>query len=191
MKRDYNNLDLYLDRLLPDIYPQPPDAGHLRWANQVFKHWVVSLRHVSSVLDAGCGDTAFMKSKFEGMGWEYTGIALQTNNPVIVNLDFTFTECADKEFDLVWARHSLEHSPMPIITLMEWERISSRYLILVVPRPTTDLSYVGRNHYSVTNKEQLKFWLGLSGWKILQDDDTEITEMRFLCGKKSTLGWQV
>jgi hypothetical protein len=127
-----------------------------------------------------------MRKKFEGMGWEYTGIALQTPNPEILNRDFTFTDFADKEFDLVWARHSLEHSAMPLITLMEWERISSRYLIVVVPRPTTDLSYVGRNHYSVCNKEQLKFWLELSGWKILQDDDTEITEIRFLCGKK---GW--
>lgn len=188
MKRDYNNFDLYLDRLLPDIYPQPPDRGHLRWANQVFKNWVVPLEHVYHVLDAGCGDTAFMKSKFEGMGWDYTGIALGGDNPNIVKMDFSFTNFADKEFDLVWARHSLEHSPFPILTLMEWERVCTRYLILVLPRPTTDLSYVGRNHYSVTNRDQLKFWLDLAGWKVLQEDDNEITEIRLLCGKKSTLG---
>jgi len=184
MKRNYSNFDVYLDRLLPDIYPQPPDKGHLRWANQVFKRWVVSLEHVHSVLDAGCGDTMFMKPKFEGMGWKYTGVALGGDHPDIIKMDFSFLDYPDNSFDLVWARHVLEHSPFPILTLMEWERVSARYLILVLPRPTTDLSHVGRNHYSVTNKEQLKFWLDLSGWKVLQEDDFEVAEIRLLCCKK-------
>jgi SAM-dependent methyltransferase len=183
MNRDLSRLDDYLDRLADDVYPQPPDPGHTKWAYEVFDNWLAPLVKIENVLDVGCGDTAFMKSKFEGLGWGYTGIALGVTHPDVVNLDFTFIPVIDETYDIVFSRHALEHSPMPVITLMEWARVAKKYLILVVPRPTTERSYVGRNHYSVANKEQLKFWLELAGWEVLKDDDSEGFEFRLFCGK--------
>lgn len=182
MLRDFSRLNIYLNRLISDIYPQPPDEGHTTMAYDVFDKWIVALTGVRSVLDAGCGDTAFMKSKFEGIGMKYTGIAIGVNNPEIYNMDFTFTEFENNQFDLVFARHALEHSPMPIITLMEWHRIAKHFLCLVNPNPAY-YGTIGRNHYSVVDRNQLVEWARLANWFPIWEDDTNNTEIRIMFEK--------
>lgn len=186
MLRDFSHLDIYLNRLIPDVYPQPPDEGHTAMAYEVFDRWVAALQGVKSVLDAGCGDTAFMKPRFEAIGMKYTGIALETSNPEVINRDFTFTGFRNGEFDLVFARHALEHSPMPIITLMEWHRISKHFLCLINPNPSY-YGKIGRNHYSVVEKDQLIEWARIAEWFPIWEDDTNNTEIRLMfqkAGKK-------
>lgn len=183
MLRNLGSLNIYLNRLIGDIYPQPPDIGHTTLAMNVFDNWITRLEGVKSVVDMGCGDTAFMKLPFESIGVSYTGVAINTKNPEILNLDFTFTPFDDNQFDLVFARHSLEHSAMPIITLMEWRRISKTFLCVVNPNPN-HYGYVGQNHYSVCSAEVLEFWLSLAGWDIIWRDSSEPTELRYMCQKR-------
>lgn len=40
---------------------------------------------------------------------------------------------ADKSTDFVLASHVIEHFPDPVGALLEWERVATRYLFLVVP----------------------------------------------------------
>jgi hypothetical protein len=37
--------------------------------------------------------------------------------------DFHFIDSGGEIYDLIFARHALEHSPMPILALMEWHII--------------------------------------------------------------------
>jgi SAM-dependent methyltransferase len=171
--RDYSRFDEYLDELQEDIYPQPPDKVHTLWAIDSLK----LLPEVDTVLDVGCGE-GFLKSEFEKVGIVWSGITLGLQDWIkgksktcggLFFGDFTFSHLPDNFVELVYARHSLEHSPFPILTLMEWRRISTDYLLLVAPAPEY-WGYTGRNHYSVMNEDQLWWSLRRAGWKIVERD---------------------
>ena len=51
-------------------------------------------------------------------------------------IDFHWLPYDDKFFDLIWARHALEHSPMPFFALREWMRVSKKYLLIIIPEAT-------------------------------------------------------
>ena len=170
--RTYTKVDQYLDSLLFQIYAQPEDEGHTRWAQESIDFLAGSCAHpVTSVLDAGCGE-GFCQPMFEEKGMAYTGIALRgdVENAVskgrnVLSMDFSFLDFPDGSFHLVYSRHSLEHSPMPLLTLMEWKRVSAKYVALVLPA-VEHWTYVGRNHYFVLHPEQWENLFDIVGLKI-------------------------
>jgi len=161
----------YLAKLREDVYEQPPDPGHTSWAIDALKERLPE--NIQTVLDMGCGQ-GFMKPFFERGGLVWEGVTLGEDYRVCKELgmtvheaDVSFLPFANNSYDLIFARHILEHSPCPIPTLMEWKRVSRKYLILVSPAPDY-WSYRGQNHYSVAPKEQLEWWLERSGWKCIR-----------------------
>jgi SAM-dependent methyltransferase len=175
--RDYTNIDRYLTELSQDIYRQPSGHDeHYNLAYKVIDLWMSRLTSCKSVLDAGCGD-GFAADFFEKTwGIEYEGIALgedylfaKETNRNVKKMDFSFLEYEDSSFDLVFSRHSLEHSPMVILTLMEWHRVAKNWLGLVLPHPDF-YTYTGKNHYAVMNHEQIAWLLERTGWKIIWDE---------------------
>lgn len=157
--RNYEHIDKYLDQLAGDLYPQPPDPGHTALAQEVIDFWMGRLTEAHTVLDVGAGQ-GFCQPMFEKWGCTYQGVAL---GPDIVpaldagynvkRMDYNFLDYPDKSFDLVFSRHSLEHSPMPILSLMEWSRVSKNWLGVVLPAPE-HYTYEGLNHYSVMQVPQ-------------------------------------
>lgn len=158
--RDYTHIDKYLDKLIGEIYPQPQDEGHTAWAKESISYFFNYVEGVNTVLDAGCGE-AFCQTIFEEKGVEYyEGVCLGEDYRVardkgrrVFGYDFSFLPYKDNAFDLIYSRHSLEHSPMPLLTLMDWHRITKRYLALVLPSHEF-WEYKGQNHYFVLNCEQ-------------------------------------
>jgi SAM-dependent methyltransferase len=94
----------------------------------------------------------------------------------------TFTDFDSESFDLVYSRHSLEHSPFPLLTLMEWHRIAKHWLLVILPNPE-HYGWAGKNHYGVMNWEQAEYFLDRSGWKVIWDDKSEPSEIRLMCAK--------
>lgn len=190
MSKDFGNLEIYLNKLVGDIYEQPPDGGHTGMALECFDSWIPRLADVKSVLDIGCGQTAFMEEHFTKLGIFYTGItlgseaiaAMKTGKNVL-NMDMNFLDFDDNSFDLIWARHTAEHSPMPLLTLMEWNRVSKAFLCLVVPNPD-HYGRTGRNHYSVLYNDQWKFLMERAGFHVIWEDYENKTEYRFMAEKK-------
>jgi SAM-dependent methyltransferase len=179
--RNYGHIENFLDELLGDIYEQPEDAGHTKLAQEVIDFWMSRLADCHSVLDVGCG-TGFCQPMFEKHGIAYRGVALgkdvlvaQELNRNVTKMDFTFLDYPDKSFDMVFSRHSLEHSPMPLITLMEWARVSMNWLGLIVPAPE-HYTFEGLNHYSVMNLDQLQVMAARAGWKPIWTDKKLIDE---------------
>lgn len=173
--RNYSHIESYLNELLADIYPQPEDKGHTALANKVIDHWLSRMATCTSVLDVGCG-TGFCQPMFEKWNVAYEGVCLgedfcvaQDNGRNVRKMDFSFLEYDDNSFDLLFARHSLEHSPMSLLTLKEWARVSRFWLGLVLPHPDW-YGYRGLNHYFVMNHDQIKNHLDNSGWKVLWDE---------------------
>ena len=186
--RDFRRIDHYLNVLLADIYPQPLDKGHTDMTGQVIFNWVTRM-DIKSVLDVGCGQGVAYPF-FREVGVDYTGIALGEDVGVclqqgikVQQMDFHFLEFPDNSFDMVFSRHSLEHSPMPLLALMEWERVARDFLCVILPNPEW-FKWSGLNHYSVMHPNQIEFLMDRSGWNVMWSDFTEPQELRYMCEKK-------
>jgi SAM-dependent methyltransferase len=173
--RNYFHIDKYLNELEKDVYYQPQHGDdHLTWAKNIIDQWVSQLT-IEDVLDVGCG-VGFCQPMFEQYGIKYKGITLDSEDWVdaksegrnVSMQDYNFIECNANTYDLVFARHALEHSPFPVLSLMEWHRVSKQHLIVVNPNPEY-WGWAGRNHYAVSNLTQLKFYFERAGWLIVQD----------------------
>lgn len=167
--RDYSKIDKFLDRLGTDIYPQPQDDGHSSLAVESIQALMPMTEHVHSVLDLGCGE-GFCQDFFSE--YEYTGVSLHKDYDVAVskgrnvfNMDYSFLPFEDDSYDFLYSRHSLEHSPMPLLTLMEWHRITKRYLAVILPAPEF-WRFSGKNHYFVLNRRQWENLFDVAGFSV-------------------------
>jgi ubiquinone/menaquinone biosynthesis C-methylase UbiE len=140
-------------------------------------------------LDVGCGQ-GDGQPWFEEIGVKYTGVTLgedyvvaQRNNRNVLLQDFSFLDFPDNSFDMIFARHSLEHSPMPLLTLMEWNRVGKSFLCLILPQPKY-WKWAGRNHYSVMSRSTALFLLHRAGWNDIWQDHEDEREYRFMCTKQ-------
>ena len=73
----------------------------------------------------------------------------------------------DKSTDFVLASHVIEHFPDPVSALIEWERVATRYIFLVVPhrdrtfdadRPITGVDELLERHASGFNSKEDRHW---------------------------------
>jgi SAM-dependent methyltransferase len=173
--RDYRNFDLALNSLMGDLYAQPPDEGHTAWAIHALLTLGAVPQGVKNVLDVGCGQ-GFLKPYFEKIGgWNWTGVTIGEDFQACVDkgltvhqADMTFLPFEDGSYDLIFARHVLEHSPHPVLTLMEWHRVSREFLLLITPAPAF-WGVRGKNHYSVLEKAHLQWLLERAGWKTIHE----------------------
>ena len=166
-------VDKYINNLHGDIYGQPTDHSHTAWAVDALSGMVPT--GTASVLDVGCGH-GFLQATFESVGIAWSGVTLGADYEIcrqaglpVYEADQSFLPFEDHTFDLIFARHILEHSPMPMLTLMEWRRVSSNYLLLVSPAPEY-WGYRGKNHYSMAPKVQIRWWLERAGWQVLREE---------------------
>jgi len=181
--RNYKNFDKYLDNIYSDVYEQPPDDGHRDFARAVID-WAFSILDKPDVLDVGCGQ-GFCKTYFENKGINWKGVTIGKDYKIckekrldVINSPATFISLPDNSFSTVFARHILEHSPFPILTLMEWKRVSRSHLILVYPA-WEYWGKNGRNHYYVLDKERLWYNLTRAGWWPIHQKDIMTNEDLF------------
>lgn len=186
--RDYQHIERYLNILAADIYPQPPDPGHQRMLENICKLFLPRLTDIKSILDVGCGQgQAFpvlqrYAKRVEGVTLGSDGDICQDKGLKVKLADMSFLPYPDSEFDLIFARHVLEHSPAPLLSLMEWWRVSKQWLMLIMPDPAR-YGYGGKNHYYVFIREQMDNILGQAGWRAIWRDEEEKTELRVFCEK--------
>jgi hypothetical protein len=181
MMRNYSHIDEYLDDLKNDIYSQPSDPGHTAWATNAIERFILPIKEeISFVLDVGCGD-GFCRSIFEdhGMNWTCITLGEEEVGESIIQNDMSFIDCPDDYYELVFARHVLEHSPMPLLTLMEWKRVSNKCALIILPAPEY-WKYGGRNHYSMLEKKQWEFLFERAGWNIIKEHELKTTDSIFL-----------
>ena len=75
----------------------------------------------------------------------------------------------DESVDFVYLRHALEHSPYPIFSLMEYNRILKQFgkIYIEVPAPDCERKHEWNlNHYSILGEQQLAALLVRTGFNI-------------------------
>jgi SAM-dependent methyltransferase len=178
--RDYSALDLLLNRLAGDVYPEAPSEPHLTITRDIIQALVQNetVRPGHMVLDVGCGQ-GLAAEAFEKAGAVWQGTVLGEDVNVcrqkglrVEAVDQSFMPGGWSErFDLVWARHVLEHSPFPLLTLAEYHRVLKRggHAYIEVPDPGTSARHeTNPNHYSVFTPDAWLHLLTRSGFTILK-----------------------
>lgn len=166
-----------------EVYEEKRTAGHDSITAQVFPRVSALLPAGAKVLDVGCGQGNALEL-FKRAGFDAIGIALNERDvEVCRGLGYAVAHCDQNDlsrfdnemFDLVWARHVLEHSVAPFWTLHEFSRVAKLGAILYVevPAPETACAHESNpNHYSVLC---LPMWFSLierSGFTV--ESGTEI-----------------
>lgn len=184
--KDFERLKEFSERLRGDIYPEPATEMHTRIATQIIARMVEDklLAPGHRVLDVGCGQ-GFALRLFAQHGIEAVGVTLGEDYVVckrdglnVREMDQSFLEFGEQEFDALWCRHSLEHSPFPLFTLTGFHSVlkPNGLLYVEVPAPDTACHHESNaNHYSVFGKSA---WLSLfdrSGFEPIQSFDIKFS----------------
>lgn len=155
-----DRLAAFIARCAEDTYPEERYPVHdtitARAAPLVAEH----IPKGGRVLDVGSGQGPALEW-FTEHGFDVIGIDInEANARACFERGFSVIHCDQNDlphewterFDLVWARHVLEHSPIPFFTLTEFHRVlkPGGVLYVEVPAPDTDCKHeTNANHYSV------------------------------------------
>jgi SAM-dependent methyltransferase len=80
----------------------------------------------------------------------------------------------DESVDFIFLRHALEHSPYPIISLMEYNRVLKQggHIYIEVPQPDCERKHeYNSNHYSILGHNMLAALLLRAGFDIVRFDE--------------------
>lgn len=165
------------------IYDEGDSQFHRQLTKQVVETYVdpLNLAKDAHILDLGCGPGYFLDEMKER---EYTNVHGVTLSPGdiaicegkghnIKKYDLSFLPQKDgyydESVDFIFLRHALEHSPYPIFSLMEYNRVLKQgsKIYIEVPAPDCDRKHeYNPNHYSILGANQLGALLMRCGFNI-------------------------
>jgi SAM-dependent methyltransferase len=165
-------LKFYYDHVLSTVYSEGESPFHRTITTDVVTRFIdpLDLPKHSVILDLGCGPGYFLDEMGQRGFTNVQGISLSAADIEICSAkghknlsrsDMNFLSAKDESVDLLFCRHSLEHSPFPYITLIEYNRVLKPrgVLYVEVPAPDCELRHeTNRNHYSVLGRSM---WLSL------------------------------
>lgn len=165
------------------IYPEGDSAFHQQLTKQVVETYVdpLNLPKDAKILDLGCGPGYFL-DEMKSRGYtDVTGVTLSqgdidlcvSKGHTVKQYDLSFLPqkdgYIDESVDFIFLRHALEHSPYPIFSLMEYNRILKQggKIYIEVPAPDCDRKHeVNPNHYSILGHNQLAALLIRTGFDL-------------------------
>jgi len=181
LKLKFYNEWLYTSHL----YDEGPSDLHEKITGDVVTNYVepLNLNKDANILDIGCGYGYFLDKMKELEYTNVTGISLSEGN---VNLcksrglnakvyDPSFLPQSDgyidESVDFIFLRHTLQHSPYPIISLTEYNRLLklNGKMYIEVPAPDNARRHeYNQNHYSILGSKQLDALLQRTGFDVVQ-----------------------
>ena len=165
------------------IYDEGDSEMHKTLTETVVKQYIdpLNLPKDSKILDLGCGPGYFL-NEMKSRGYtDLTGVTLspgdikicEDNGHTIKKYDLSFLPQSegyyDESVDMIFLRHALEHSPYPIFSLMEYNRVLKQYgkIYIEVPQPGCERKHEENlNHYSILGQHQLAALIVRTGFNI-------------------------
>jgi len=165
------------------IYDEGESGFHKQLTTHVTQKYIdpLNLKKDAVILDMGCGPGYFLDEMKERGYTNLTGITLSPGDQElckskghnIKGYDLSFLPqnegYIDESTDFIFLRHALEHSPYPIFTLMEYNRILTHKgkIYIEVPAPDCDRKHeYNLNHYSILGNTQLAALLERTGFTV-------------------------
>lgn len=181
---DLLKLKLYNEYLYQShIYAEGESEFHKQLTTQVVTTYIdpLELAKDAKILDLGCGPGYFLDEMKERGYTNVVGVTLspddielcENKGHTIQKYDLSFLPQKDgyydESVDFIFLRHALEHSPYPIFSLMEYNRILKQgsKIYIEVPAPDCDRKHeMNLNHYSILGHNQLAALLIRAGFTI-------------------------
>ena len=165
------------------IYDEGTSQMHKDLTREVVKKYIdpLNLPKDFKMIDVGCGVGYFLDEMKEQGYTDLTGITLSPNDikacedkgHAIKKYDMSFLPQKDgyydESVDFIFSRHSLEHSPYPIFTLIEYNRVLKQHgkIYIEMPAPDCERQHEWNlNHYSILGRNQLAALLDRTGFTI-------------------------
>ncbi|GAB7025867.1 class I SAM-dependent methyltransferase [Geotalea toluenoxydans] len=177
----------FLKKLENDTYPELPTQLHTEITNQQLNNLLAKypLQQGAAILDVGCGQGPALDI-FREKGFAPLGITLNDEDieacrkkgHQVTKMEQSFLDYLPETFDLIWARHVIEHSIFPHFTLAEFARVlkAGGLLYLEVPAPETACHHENnQNHYSILNRGMWVSLLGRNGLQLLEQVNFNFT----------------
>lgn len=172
------------------IYDEGDSQMHEKLTQQIVETYIdpINLPKDAKILDLGSGPGYFLDQMKKR---EYTNVVGVTLSPgdikiceskghTIKKYDLSFLPQSegyfDESVDFIFLRHALEHSPYPIFSLMEYNRVLKQgaKLYIEVPAPNGDRRHeYNLNHYSILGEHQLAALLERTGFTINKFENFE------------------
>jgi SAM-dependent methyltransferase len=172
------------------IYDEGDSQFHNNLTKQVVQQYIdpLNLKKDAKILDMGCGPGYFLDEMKERGYTNLVGVTLspgdidicESKGHKIEKYDITFLPQKDgyydESVDFIFLRQALEHSPYPIFTLMEYNRVLKQgaKMYIEVPAPDCERKHeYNANHYSILGANQLAALLLRTGFSIDQFNNFE------------------
>ena len=148
----------------------------------------LNLKKDARILDVGCDTGAFLDIMKNKGYTNMTGITLSEKNAKdirgrghdVKGYDFSFLPqqdgYIDESVDFIFLRHTLHHSPYPIFSLVEYNRVLKQGGMMYIEVPAPDCARkheYNLNHYSVLGIRQLDALLNRTGFRVEKFNDIE------------------
>lgn len=173
----------FFEQIESETYPETPMSIHTEITELAIQrlHELHPLSAGAKILDVGCGQGPALQH-FRNAGAQAIGITLnQTDVDVCrargfeaYKMDQSFLEFEAGSFDIIWARHVVEHSVIPLFTLREFNRVLKKggMLYLEVPGADTDAGHAwNANHYSIFSRQSWLSLLAKSGFEAVDGQE--------------------
>jgi SAM-dependent methyltransferase len=165
------------------IYDEGDSQFHRELTTQVVSTYIdpLNLPKNAKVLDLGCGPGYFLDEMKKRGYTDTIGVTLspgdikicEDKGHKIAKYDLSFIPQKDgyhdESVDFIFLRHALEHSPYPIFSLMEYNRILKQgaKIYIEVPAPDCERRHEWNlNHYSILGEQQLLALLNRTGFDV-------------------------
>lgn len=165
------------------IYDEGDSQFHKELTTQVVTTYIdpLNLPKDAKILDLGCGPGYFLDEMKQREYTDVTGVTLspgdvkicEDKGHVIKKYDLSFLPQKDgyydESVDFIFLRHALEHSPYPIFSLMEYNRVLKQggKIYIEVPAPDCERKHEWNlNHYSILGSQQLLALLQRTGFDV-------------------------
>jgi len=181
---DVVKLRFYNDWLYNNhIYDEGDSEFHKSLTTQVVETYIdpMNLAKDAHILDLGCGPGYFLDEMKDRGYTNVHGVTLspgdikicEDKGHAIKKYDLSFLPQKDgyydESVDFIFIRHALEHSPYPIFSLMEYNRVLKQgsKIYIEVPAPDCERKHeFNLNHYSILGHNQLAALLIRCGFNI-------------------------
>lgn len=173
-----------LEMAASTIRDEPVSDYPQQFVEQVAWPWARAraprLQPKSMVLDLGCG-RGFAIEMFRKEGFNACGVT--RHKPELAACNAAGLPCFERDmhdlmdlqgFDLVWARHVLEHSPFPLLVLRRLHDIivPRGYIYVEVPAGGTDAKHESNpNHFSILTKAGWRELIQRAGFALIDQTD--------------------